>query len=166
MKIEKMIYDVIKSKIRQMKYNENALFDGIIAYAADNRIELLVEKMQAAGKNPAAAVEMFIKPITNLSPEAIIAYFVQYQPLKEFRQISNQIFEAVRHFHATKEVKVELVVLEDRLKALAAKLYYDPTLKNMLDMELSENMLDINYMRGETDKLSLRLGREVRHFAE
>ena len=35
MKIEKMIYDVIKSKIRQMKYNENALFDGIIAYAAD-----------------------------------------------------------------------------------------------------------------------------------
>lgn len=166
MKIEKVIYDVIKSKIKQTEYDEEALFDGIAAYAADNRIGALVEKMQTAGKNPAAAVEMFLKPILNLSPEAITAYFVQYLPLKEFRRISKQIFESARHFYNTKEVNADLRALEEQLSSLAAKLYYDPALKHMLDTELSENTLDLAYMNGKSDSLSLRLGREVRHFEE
>ena len=51
--------------------------------------------------------------------------------------------------------------LEDKLTTLARELYKEPMLKSMVDMQMSETLLDIAYINGNSDKMSMRLSRRV-----
>lgn len=106
-------------------------------------------------------VETYVEPIFRLSADNVRAYFENYDQIMNLNAYSNEILERAVRTYNGENMKLTDGELEDKLTTLARELYKEPMLKSMVDMQMSETLLDIAYINGNSDKMSMRLSRRV-----
>ena len=106
-------------------------------------------------------VETYVEPIFRLSADYVRAYFENYDMIVELNAYSNEILELAVRTHNGENMKMDNDAIEGKLTSLARGLYKEPMLKSMVDMQVSEGLLDIAYINGKSDKMSMRLSRRV-----
>lgn len=57
---------------------------------------------------------------------------------------------------------VDVAQLKDELSYIVDQMYNDESLRKSVDLEVSECLLDLDYIMGITDKMSIRLSRRVK----
>ena len=61
-----------------------------------------------------------------------------------------------------KSTDVDVAQLKDELSYIVDQMYNDESLRKNVDLEVSECLLDLDYIMGITDKMSIRLSRRVK----
>lgn len=150
------VFQLILEKIQNLPYNDDLLNKGIESYIKKEQIETLVGKAPT-DEDKEDLIRIYMIPLLKMPEKYIVAYFENYDALEELKLVSNAIAnEAVRAFHKEK-AEEQTDDLEEKLTRLLSKLYKVEALQPMMKMEISENILDLDFIRGKTDKKSIRL---------
>ncbi len=160
MKIEKIIFNLLHEKIKNIPYDADALLKGITHYAQDNKLERFAKGMN----NEDIVIDLvraFLKPILNLPPESLVDYFEYYSTYREMVCVSSELLNMAKKAYDKRALEGDVETLEKRLMEISVELYKAPTLKAKVDMMLSEGMLNIAFIKGTSDKMSLALSRIV-----
>ena len=152
--------NLLNERIRKIPYNEDLLIEGICQYVKDNKMERFtkgINNEMLVGD----VIQSFMKPVLESTPESLVDYFEYYRTYKELESVCNRILVMAKKSYYKQNVDENIDELERSLSALSVELYNAPTLKNTVDVMLSEGMLNVAYIRGESDKLSFGLSRLV-----
>lgn len=159
MKIISIIYDLVYEKIKNIPFDEVMLADGMKKYAEDNH---LID-WEATVNDETVVKEMmgdFLKPILRMSPEGLADYFEYYSVHQKFMYLNQAILdmaEAVYYENPVEDVgEKEKVLIE-----LSTQLHKSRTLKEAIDIAVSEALLNIDYIRGNRSDLSMSLAKRV-----
>ena len=159
MKIETIIINCLKKNINGINESD-AFFDGISEYASDNSMDSFIKDDQPIEVTE-FVVSSFMQPFYSMPVEKVNSFFKNYSLIKNFNLLSNEVFglacEKYKHGNATVPAD-----LEERINLCISKIYLNKELEKLYMMEISDVIMDIDFVKGKTDKLSLRLARTVR----
>lgn len=159
MSAEEILYNLFLDKMGNAPFNGKKLAEGVRGYVRDNALDNAC--VDTDEKTSKMLVETYVEPIFRLSADNVRAYFENYDQIMNLNAYSNEIFERAVRTYNGENMKLTDGELEDKLTTLARELYKEPMLKSMVDMQMSETLLDIAYINGNSDKMSMRLSRRV-----
>lgn len=159
MSAEEILYNLFLNKMGNAPFNGKKLAEGVRGYVRDNGLNNAC--VGTDEKTCKMLVETYVEPIFRLSADYVRAYFENYEMIVELNAYSNEILELAVRTHNGENMKMDNDAIEGKLTSLARGLYKEPMLKSMVDMQVSEGLLDIAYINGKSDKMSMRLSRRV-----
>ena len=159
MSVEEIIYNYIFEE-RHIEYSDKKkLEQGIIHYVEDNGLDAMSKNMDDVQKRQ--LIEAFIEPMFNVSEEARV-YFENYDLLMKLKLLSNRLLDIAEMTYRGRSTDVDVAQLKDELSYIVDQMYNDESLRKSVDLEVSECLLDLDYIMGITDKMSIRLSRRVK----
>ena len=159
MSVEEIIYNYIFEE-RHIEYSDKKkLEQGIIHYVEDNGLDAMSKNMDDVQKRQ--LIEAFIEPMFNVSEEARV-YFENYDLLMKLKLLSNRLLDIAEMTYRGRSTDVDVAQLKDEISYIVDQMYNDESLRKSVDLEVSECLLDLDYIMGITDKMSIRLSRRVK----
>ena len=160
MKTELIILEMLQDRTKDKITISDALMDGIAMYVSENHLS---EFDTGDDESTKKILALYLEPIMNMPAQMIISYFENYQLITDFKMVSNQIFDMA--FQRSKSgIDVPLASIEEvgtRANNVIARICTDSTLKKWLESEISDLILDLDYVKGKSDAYSIRLARKV-----
>jgi len=158
MNAEAIIFNYIVKK-KKMYFDRKKIEKGIVNYVTDNGLNALCEGMNDIQKS--RLIEDFIEPIFSSNEEARV-YFENYDLLVRLKLLSNELFDAAEKRYNGYHESDNIDYFKEELSRIIEETYRDDSLSRAIEMEVSECLLDINYIMGLSDKISFRLSRKVK----
>lgn len=149
--------EVLIEKFGDIPVSDENFFKGIIQYIEDNHFDSL----SIDGKVAKKIISNVLVPITNMPKPMMVCYFMHYEDLKNINSISKQAFNAALDAYENKQDLSEIETIERKFLLLVTKLAMNKELEKTLASIISETILDIDYAKGNKDKMSMRLSRKV-----
>lgn len=159
MSAEEILYNLFLNKMGNAPFNGKKLAEGVRGYVRDNGLNNAC--VGTDEKTCKMLVETYVEPIFRLSADYVRAYFENYDMIVELNAYSNEILELAVRTHNGEKVEMHDDTFEETIMTIAKELYKEPSLRGMVDMQMSETSLDIAYINGQSDKMSMRLSRRV-----
>lgn len=160
MTIETIILDCLKKHIKGLSKDNEEFLKGISEYAQDNNMNSLL-KENSPLEITEFLVSAFLDPFFKMPSKMVNTYFESYSLVKEFKILSNSIFELAKNKMQSHDVSLS-ENLEKRVIDCISEIYSKKELESIFAAEVSDVILEIDYIRGRTDKYSVRLSRTVR----
>ena len=161
MNVEREIYELLRQKVHNERLISEDTCEGIRAYALSSGLD---KKLAALPDSTANTIlQTFMKPVMDMPEDKVIEYFRTYPVISEFHILSNRIFDAAKDKKNGRCAEwSDLQALEKELALFMQAILKDRALKQTLDHELSDCLMDLDFAMGKTNKLSLRLGKTIR----
>ena len=103
-------------------------------------------------------MKSFLMPLGSFSGKMLVEYFNDFSDLSRFKILSNAIFEQAKRKLFSKEFDTSQVEKDlEELTRLYASLYKNSSMHQILDKNLSESKLDVEYVCDNSEKISIRL---------
>lgn len=154
MRVETIILDCIKRKYQELNTDDD-LINGICEYVKDNQIEQMLQNVNSR-ETREFLVESFLTPILDLPRNIIEEYFKNYKLIKGFRQFSKNIFQQAKRKYNNEQYSYDKKD-EEGLISVLTKIYSNNILKNNFAVEISDILLDLDFLKTGNSKYSLRL---------
>lgn len=157
MKIKELIYEMVLSAVGDISCDYDQITTGIDEYIEDNGFDRLNDSFSSS------VIESVIK--TNLAdklsmpPESIALYFSNYRLIEKIRVLNNQslaLAKAVTHGENPAE-SFKIEELEKAFDEYTREVYAKENLKKMLDSQISEIILNLDYAKAKSSVYSRRL---------
>ena len=134
--------------------------NGISEYAKDNKMDALL-KDERSIETAEFLTYAFLEPFLKMPVNMVQAYFENYAIIKEFKMLSNTVFDLARKKSMTSNVVLLPKDIEERTICCISKIYSIGELEKSFAAEISDVIMETDYVKGKTDKLSIRLARMV-----
>lgn len=154
MKVELLILSCLKDRFPGIA-EEDKLLLGISQYAKDNNIGILVKEGQTI-ETSKLILSAFLEPFFNMSFELVKAYFYNYDLISEFKTNSKIIFELASQKRNSGNKILLSKEMEEKIVCCISNIYSKKELESVFSTEISDIILEIDYLKGKTDKFSLR----------
>lgn len=159
MSAEEILYNLFLNKMGNAPFNGKKLAEGVRGYVRDNGLNNAC--VGTDEKTCKMLVETYVEPIFRLKADYVRAYFENYDMIMKLNAYSNKILDLAVRTHNGEKVEMHDDTFEETIMTIAKELYKEPSLRGMVDMQMSETSLDIAYINGQSDKMSMRLSRRV-----
>ena len=156
MSIDDLVKEKVFPAISKCDYDPDAICRGVAAYAYDNGFYELESKFSENVIQ--RVINNNLAPVMDMQPESIALSFENYHLIKRVRMINNQslaLADAVRTGH--KASSDELSKIETEFDDCMTEVCNVPGLREFLNVQISEIILNIDYAKGESTNLSQRL---------
>ena len=161
MKIETIILGCLKKHISGLQEDKECFLNGISEYAKDNKMDGLLKDEQSV-ETAEFLTSTFLEPFFQMPVNMVQAYFENYALTKEFKMLSNTVLDLARKKSMTDNVVLLPKDIEERTTCCISKIYSIGALEESFATEISDVIMEIDYVKGRTDKLSIRLARMVK----
>ena len=158
MKIETIILDCLKKHISGLNEVKECFMDGISEYANDNKMDVLINDKLSA-ETAEYLTSTFLEPFYQMPVYTVEVYFENYALIKEYKMLSNTVFDLARQKFMTGNMVTLPADVEDRTICCISKVYANEALGDTFAMEISDVIMEMDYLKDKTDKLSIRLAR-------
>ena len=161
MKIETIILGCLKKHISGLQEDKECFLNGISEYAKDNQMDALLTDEHSV-ETAEFLVSTFLEPFSQMPVNTVQAYFENYALIKEFKMLSNTVLDLARKKRMTDDAVVLPTDVEERTTCCISKIYSMGALEESFATEISDVIMEMDYVKGKTDKLSIRLARMVK----
>ena len=161
MSVNREVYALVKESVKDKRLLDESVFNGVTAYCEDNGLEQAVFKYQDENTR-SKALRAFMAPIIQMPEDKMVLFFQTYPMRARFKLLSNKIRnEAMKKYRNSAYHCNVLDALEKQLGEMAVSIYRDEALKNVLSDELADCQLELDYLSGWTESISLRMRRMI-----
>lgn len=160
MKVETIVLSCLKKHSSELHVDNECFLDGVFKYVQDNNIDSLLSEKQSTDTAELLIIS-FLEPLLRMPSNVLNAYFENYCLIKEFKMISNTVLELAQEKWNTRAKVLLNEDMEERAIHCIAELYSQNDLKSVYTMEISDVILEMDYIKGKTEKISVRLARMV-----
>lgn len=161
MKIETIILGCLKKHISGLQEDKECFLSGISEYAKDNKMDGLLKEERSV-ETAEFLTSTFLEPFFQMPVNMVQAYFENYALTKEFKMLSNTVLELARKKSMTDNIVLLPKDIEERTTCCISKIYSIGALEESFATEISDVIMEMDYVKGKTDKLSIRLARMVK----
>lgn len=161
MKNETIILGCLKKHISGLQEDKECFLDGISEYAKDNKMDALL-KDERSDEAVEFLTSTFLEPFFQMPVNMVQAYFENYALTKEFKMLSNTVLDLARKKSITDNIVLLPKDIEERTTCCISKIYSIGALEESFATEISDVIMEMDYVKGKTDKLSIRLARMVK----
>ena len=154
--IDDLVKENVISAISKCDYDPDAIGRGVAAYAYDNGFYELEARFSENVIR--RVIKNNLSPVLDMQPDSVALFFENYHLIKRVRMINNQslaLADAVRTGHKTSPD--ELSRIETEFDDCMAEVCSVQGLREFLNVQISEIILNIDYAKGESSNLSQRL---------
>lgn len=156
MNIEHMIYQILAEAYGEKLQVTDSLYQGIVAYVEQNGLSKALSKR--AQRDGAALLKIYMRPLLDMPKDEVVCYFETFAARAEFKSISNKIRSYAEQKFRNHEFEcAETPELLQRLSELSAVCMQDARLKSSTELEISECLVELDYIAGKFDRLSIRM---------
>ena len=161
MSVDREVYALVKELVKDRTLIDEAVFKGVAAYCADNGLEQAVSRYRDE-KTRNRALKAFIAPMIQMPEDKMAAFFRTYPMRADFKLLSNKIRnEAMKKYRDNAYQCNVTDALGQQLGEIAISIYRDESLKMLLSDELADCQLELDYLSGWTENISLRMQRMI-----
>ena len=158
MDINRYIFTLASEKIgNSVKIDREALYKGICCYNSDHHLDEII------GNNHSEKfLKIYLEPILEMQPQALYDYFLTYNSLEKIKAVSADIFALAVQKYQNKTIQLSTL---ERLEAQLYKAtdeFINMGKRSLIEQELSECSLDIEFIKGNSKNTSIRLMRKFR----
>lgn len=161
MKIETIILGCLKKHISGLQEDKECFLSGISEYAKDNKMDGLLKEERSV-ETAEFLTSTFLEPFFQMPVNMVQAYFENYALTKEFKMLSNTVLDLARKKSMTDNIVLLPKDIEERTTCCISKIYSIGALEESFATEISDVIMEMDYVKGKTDKLSIRLARMVK----
>ncbi len=160
MKTELIILKMLQEKSQDNNIISDALMDGIAMYVSENHLSAFDT---GDDEHTRIVLNLYLEPLMDMPVQMIIKYFENYKLITDLKMISNQVFDMSfqRLKNGVITPPISIAEVEAKANNLIARTCADSTLKKWLESEISDLILDLDYLSGKSNAYSIRLARKV-----
>lgn len=160
MKIELIVLQLLQNRILGLETVSDNFMDGISVYIKENGLSAFEMDND---ESQMRILELYLEPLMGMPASVIVPYFENYQLVKQFKLLSNQILElAISKAEGkdkTSDINIEKI--ENDINDCIAKICSNDLLKRQLETEVSDLILNLDYLKGKTEFYSSQVSRKV-----
>lgn len=161
MSVDREVYALVRESVKDKPLLDEAVFNGVAAYCDDNGLERAVSKYQDENTR-SRVLRAFIAPIIQMPEDKMVVFFKTYPMRASFKLLSNRIRnEAMKKYRDNAYHCNVIDALGQQLGEMAILICRDKVLKKVLSDELADCQLELDYLSGWTESISLRMQRMV-----
>lgn len=150
----KVVCMILEERYNDLPFDNPQFIDGVFKYCNDQKID------EFAGDKE--VISFFINPLMDMSREMIIKYFKHFGIVKRLQDISNIIYDMAYQKRMYGEESMDNIdALENEFNNILLLLVGCVDLKTEIDMIVSETVMDIDFIKGKNNNMSMRLGMAV-----
>lgn len=156
MNIEHGIYQILIEVYGEKLQVTDSLYQGIMAYVEQNGLRKALSG--CSERDGAALLKIYMRPLLDMPKGELVCYFETFAARAEFKSVSNKIRSYAEQKFRNHEFEcTETPELLRRLSELSVVCMQDARLKSSTELEISECLVELDYIAGRSDRLSIRM---------
>lgn len=157
MNIQAEAYHMLLSALGVPGDAEESVFRGLQQYIEDNSLEEVLSDCQSE-EELHDLLSLFLSPLLSMPKERLTDYLSNYRLYADFDALSEWITQtAVWKYRHPGENCEEYESMSRNFAELASQIFLRPEVYQALKADISECVMDLRFIAGETDKTSVRL---------
>ncbi len=156
--IKRYIYETVLRQLgTSVQADKELLYRGICKYADENHLE---ETFQ--GKQAEKVLAMYLEPILEMPAQQLYDYFITQDIMHQFQSVSGAIFTLADKKYNKQAYTLETLDELERSLSSAVTDFINAGKMDAIKSELSDCYVDLAYLKGESNNISIRLMRKNR----
>jgi hypothetical protein len=156
MRINELVRAIVVPAIGACDYDPDAINKGITAYARDYGFEELSAKFSESVIQK--VIRSNLSQVLNMRAESIVLFFSNYQIIEKVRIVNNQSLALADRVRTGDKVSPdEIQTLETKFENCMVEVCGIEGLREFLDIQISDIILNIEFAKGATMRYSHRL---------
>lgn len=160
MTIETIMLACLKKHVKGLPEENEEFLKGISEYAYDNNMSSFL-KEDSTLEITEFLVTAFLDPFFKMPSKMVNTYFENYSLVKKFKMLSNSVFELAKGKMQSHDVSLS-ENLEKQVIDCISEIYSKNEFESIFSAEISDVIMEMDFIKGRTDKYSVRLSRMVR----
>lgn len=154
--IESFIKEIVFNAIENCNYDPTTVSNGICSYAQRHGFHELKTKFTDSVIK--RVIVNSLTPIMSMKPDAITLYFSHYSLIERLSLLNNQSLIIANAKRAGKYVNDdEILKIEEAFDDCMKTVCQEQGLRELLDIQISEIILNIDYAKGVSSHMGQRL---------
>ncbi len=156
MSAEQLVYEVLRDTYEDLSATD-MLYQGIEEYVVETGLETALSKCLSNEKRR-KVLQAYMSPLLLTDKQYAVSYFETLPKRASFKALSNEIRHYAEEKFRSRNVDCQVSdTLSQRLSEFAVLFFSDKVLKKEMEAEISDCLVELDFIAGRTDTISIRM---------